>query len=162
MSLEELLISYGYSKEDANKIIDNYSLTGYKEDTLKQKTIEIFDYMNNGLNYSREEVIKMTKTLPAIYSYSIENIKEKMDFYDSIDMHRLAVVDTKQLMQSVNLSYSKYMFFKDKHVNVSMDNYRLLFTGNKLFEKRYGISKEELIEKYNYEEYKEKENGRTI
>ena len=54
------------------------------------------------------------------------------------------------------------MFFKDKHVKVSMDNYRLLFTCNKIFEKRYGISKEELIEKYNYEEYKEKENGRTI
>ena len=34
---------------------------------------------------------------------------------------------------------------------------------NKKFEKTYGVTKEEILEKYNYDEYlKEKENGRTI
>ena len=38
--------------------------------------IEIEDLKQ--LGYSQEEIIKMTKMLPAIYSYSIENIKQKI------------------------------------------------------------------------------------
>lgn len=29
------------------------------------------------LGYSKDEIIKMTKNLPSIYSYSIENMKQK-------------------------------------------------------------------------------------
>ena len=64
-------------------------------------------------------------------------------------------------MQSVNLSYARYMFFEEKQIKVSMDNYIILFVGNRQFENQYGITKEELIEKYDYEKYMEKENGRT-
>ena len=31
-----------------------------------------------------------------------------------------------------------------------MNNYRKLFLGNKIFEKTYGITKEELLKKYDY------------
>ena len=80
--LEELFISLGYSKDDYNEIINAYALTNLKEDTLFNNVKRNFDYFIR-LGYKREEVIKMTKTLPSIYSLSIENIKEKLEFYDS-------------------------------------------------------------------------------
>ena len=95
----------------------------------------------------------MTKSLPALYSYSIENIKQKITFLRTIGLGFIAIEDTKQLMQSIDLTYARYMFFKEKGIEVTRDNYRRLFYNAKIFEKQYGIDKSSLLEKYNYQEY---------
>ena len=43
----------------------------------------------------------------------------------------------------------------DKGINIDIDNYRKLFIGQKNFEKSYGITKEELLKKYDYNKFKE-------
>ena len=136
------------------------SIYGLSIESMKQKIEDIIS-----LGYTKEEVIKMTKILTSIYGLSIENMKQKIEFYDSIDMHELAVINPKQLMQSVNLSYARYSFYKDRGIDIDMNNYGKLFVGQKNFEKTYGITKKELLEKYDYNKYKEekeKENGRII
>ena len=141
----------GYSKEEVIKMTKSMpSIYGLSKENMKQKIEDIMV-----LGYSKEEVIKMTKSLPQIYSLSKENMKQKIDFYDSIGMHVLAVIDTKYLMQSVNLSYARYSFYMDKGINIDIDNYRKLFIGQKNFEKSYGITKEELLKKYDYNKFKE-------
>ena len=153
--MEELIIllcNFGYTKEESKEILNTYSLNTYKPETLKKKIEEINMYMEK-LGYSRAEVIKMTKSLPSIYGYSIDNIKQKIDFYDSIGLHELAINDTKQLMQSVSLSYARYMFYKEKSIEITDRSYKKLFIGKKQFEKAYGITKEELLEKYDYQAY---------
>ena len=141
----------GYSKEEVIKMTKSLpQIYGYSIENMKQKIEDIMV-----LGYSKEEVIKMTKSLPQIYSLSKENMKQKIDFYDSIGMHVLAVIDTKYLMQSVNLSYARYSFYMDKGINIDIDNYRKLFIGQKNFEKSYGITKEELLKKYDYNNFKE-------
>ena len=77
----------------------------------------------------------MTKTLPAIYSYSIENLKKKTEFYDEINLHELAIIDAKQLMQSVDLSYARYEFYKEQGIIIGINNYKKLFINQKRFEK---------------------------
>ena len=105
----------------------------------------------------------MTKSLPTIYGYSIENMKRKIEFYDSINMHLLAVREPKQLMQSVALSYARYQFYLSIGIIVDRNTYKKLFIENKSFENAYGITKEELLVRYPYEQYtEEKNNGRTI
>ena len=145
------LIKMGYTKEEIIKMTKSipqiYSLS---IENMKQKIEDIIS-----LGYTKEEVIKMTKILPAIYGYSIENMKQKIDFYDSIDMHELAVIDSKKLMQSVNLSYARYSFYKDRGIDIDMNNYRKLFVEQKKFEKAYRITKKELLEKYDYDKYEE-------
>ena len=153
--MEELIIllcNFGYTKEESKEILNTYSLNTYKPETLKKKIEEINMYMEK-LGYSKEEVIKMTKSLPTIYSLSIDNIKQKIDFYDSIGLHELAINDTKQLMQSVSLSYARYMFYKEKSIEITDRSYKKLFIDQKRFEKAYGITKEELLEKYDYQAY---------
>lgn len=95
----------------------------------------------------------MTKSLPQIYSHSIENMKQKIEYYDSIGLHEMPVIIPKYLMQSVNLSYARYKFLKEKNVTIDINNYSKLFYSAKIFEKQYGVTKKELLEKYNYEEY---------
>ena len=155
------LLKMGYTKEEVIKMTKSLpQIYSYSIENMKQKIEDIIS-----LGYTKEEVIKMTKILPAIYGFSIENMKQKIDFYDSIDMHELAVINPKQLMQSVNLSYARYSFYKDRGIDIDMNNYRKLFDGQKRFEKAYGITKKELLEKYDYNKYKEekeKENGRII
>ena len=155
----EDIVSLGYSKEEIIKMTKRLpQIYSYSIENMKQKIEDIIS-----LGYSKEEVIKMTKSMPQIYSLSIENMKQKIDFYDSIYMHQLAIIDSKQLMQSVALTFSRYMFYLSKGITIDMSNYKKLYMNNKQFEKQYNITKKELLEKYNYEEYlKQKENGRTI
>ena len=157
----EDIISLGYTKEEVIKMTKILpAIYGLSIESMKQKIEDIIS-----LGYTKEEVIKMTKILPSIYGFSIENMKQKIDFYDSIDMHELAVINPKQLMQSVNLSYARYSFYKDRGIDIDMNNYGKLFVGQKNFEKAYRITKKELLEKYDYNKYKEekeKENGRII
>ena len=153
--MEELIIllcNFGYTKEESKEILNTYPLNTCKPETLKKKIEEINMYMEK-LGYSKEEVIKMTKSLPTIYGLSIDNIKQKIDFYDSIGLHELAINDTKQLMQSVSLSYARYMFYKEKNIEITDKSYNKLFINQKQFQKAYGITKEELLEKYDYQAY---------
>ena len=144
----EDIVELGYSREEVIKMTKTSpSIYGYSIENMKQKIEDIVE-----LGYSREEVIKMTKSLPSIYSLSIENMKQKIEFYDEIGLHSVAVIDPKQLMQSTKLSYARYMFYKEKGITITEENYRMLFVGQKKFEKSYGVTKEELIKKYPYNE----------
>ena len=147
----EDIIALGYTKEEVIKMTKSLpSIYGYSIESIKQKIEDMI-----ALGYTKEEVIKMTKSFPPIYGLSIENIKQKIEFYDSVSMHELAVINPKLLMQSVNLSYARYSFYKDRGIDIDMNNYGKLFVGQKNFEKTYGITKKELLEKYDYNKYKE-------
>ena len=145
------IISLGYTRKEVIKMTKGLSqIYGYSIEGIKQKIDDMIS-----LGYTRKEVINMTKDLPAIYGYSKKNMKQKKDFYDSIGLHELVSVDPKQLIQSVNLSYARYCFYKDKGIDIDMNNYRKLFVREDQFEKSNGITKQELIEKYDYDKYEE-------
>ena len=101
-----------------------------------------------------KEIIKMTKILPTLFGLSEENIEEKLNFYNDINLSLIAINDTKKLMQSVELSYARYMYFKERGITIDESNYIRLFYDNKTFSKQYGITKEELLEKYKYDDEK--------
>lgn len=150
----DFLISLGYSKKEIIKMTKRVSaIYGYSIENIKQKIEDI-----EALGYSREEVIKMTKNFPSIYGFSIENIKQKIEFYNSIGLHSLAIVAPKNLMQSTKLSYARYMFFKEKGIVIDETSYRKLFVGQKQFEKQYGLTKNEILQKYPYEEWQASAN----
>ena len=145
----EDLISLGYSHEDVIKMTKFFpSLYGLNIENIKQK---IDDFIS--LRYGHEDIIKMTKTLPTLYGLNIENINQKLTFLREMHLDFIVVEDTKKLMQSIDLTYARYMFFKEKGIEITKDNYRRLFYDAKRFEKQYGIDKSTLLEKYNYQEY---------
>ena len=152
-----MFVELGYNENEYVEIVNTYSIITMKPETLMRKVKENYEFLIS-LGYSKEEVIKMTKSFPQIYGFSIENIKQKIEFYDSIGLHSLVIVAPKSLMQSTKLSYARYMFFKEKGIVIDKTNYNKLFANQKQFEKQYGLTKNEILQKYPYEEWKASAN----
>ena len=93
--------------------------------------------------------------LPSLYSLSVENISQKLKFYELIGLREMCINDASRLMQSVDLSYARYKFLENREIFITMQNYKLLFRNQKQFEKQFGITKSEILELYKYEEEKE-------
>ena len=59
----KVLIELGYSKNEAEEIVNTYPINNLKDDTLKENIKKNYSLFIS-LGYSKEEVIKMTKSLP--------------------------------------------------------------------------------------------------
>ena len=55
---------------------------------------------------------------PAILNTSLEYIKEKIEFYNSIGLHNVLIKDTSHLITSLSLVYARYMFLKEKDITI--------------------------------------------
>lgn len=139
--LEEL----GYSREDVIHTTKSFpALFGYNIENMKKKIEDI-----QKLGFSREEVLKMVIDLPQIYGYSMENITQKISFYDSIGLHEFVARSPQTLRQSTKLSYARYMVLRENGIEVTPQTGNRIFNG---FPQRIKISKEEMLEKYPYNE----------
>ena len=73
-----VMYDIGYNDKEIDKILYDSNLVFIKENTLLKKINCIYNLLIS-LGYSRADVIKMTKLLPSLYGYSIENIKQKIE-----------------------------------------------------------------------------------
>ena len=145
------LISLGYTMIDIIKMTKILpSLYGYSKETIEEKISFLIS-----LGYTMIDIIKMTNQFPALYSLSKENIKDKIKYLRDIGLEDIVINDTRQLIQSVFLTYARYEFLtKEKGIIIDESNYRKLFCGETNFKKQYGVSKNMLLKKYSYEKYK--------
>lgn len=140
------LIDLGFKNEEVLNITITFpSIFGVKIETIKEKISEIERY-----GYQKEEVFKIILSFPYILGFSKENIKEKLEFYIGVDMKGLPVLDARQLMQSIKLTNARYNFYTSRGEDININSYSKLYMNEKQFVKQYGITKEELIEEYNY------------
>ena len=94
----------------------------------------------------------MTKTLPALYSYSEENIEEKIEYYKEKGLAFIITEDTKQLMQSMKKTKARYNYLTEVMLmDIDESNYNRLFSSEKRFQKVYGVSTDSLIKTYGLE-----------
>ena len=110
------LIELGYSKKDAEEIIKAYPLTNLKDETLKENIKTNYKLLMN-LGYTNEEVIKMTKMLPALYSYSEDNITNKIDFL--IDLGY-----SKQEVLKMTINFPALYSFSEENIIEKIEYYR--------------------------------------
>ena len=147
------MIEMGYTKEEILEMTRGCpTIYSYSSDSMSERINKLVS-----LGYTKEESLAITKGFSDIFGLTTDRIKEKIEFYDSIGLHELAIEKSKNLMQSVELSYARYKFYEGKGYNIDMSNYRLLFMETQEFKNRYGMTKEELLKLYDYSKYKEKE-----
>ena len=152
------LMMLGYTKENIIKMtIIHPEILSYSIENIKQKLYDIIM-----LGYTKEDVLKMTTELPTLYGLNIDNIKQKIDFYNLINLHDMPVASPKYLMQSVYLSYARYMFFKSIGVNINMKSYAKMFNSQKAFKDVYKVSNEELLNRYRYDIFMEEKNEKSL
>lgn len=80
--LNKYLTEFGYSQDKISKIITNYELIRYKENTLLIKIKVINAYLLTFL--TKEQVIKLTTKFPQIYGYNLTTIKDKLDYLENL------------------------------------------------------------------------------
>lgn len=149
-SIIKHLISLGFTEEETIKILSTVpSLYANSNAYIESKFNDIIN-----LGYTKEETLNMVKKYPAILTLKLENIKDKKEFYESIGISNFIIIDTKNLMQSLDLTYARYQYYQSKNIEINMTNYKLLFVGSKYFLKKYGLSNETILKKYNYQESK--------
>ena len=141
------IMELGYRREEVLEMVRIYpTIYTFTISNMKKKLNEL-----TSLGYSYEKIIIMTKKFPQLYSLNIDNIREKVDFFEYIGLADLIVLKNKLLMQSVELSYARYMFFLSMGISITKDNCEKLFMTEAAFEKRYKKSREELLELYKYD-----------
>ena len=107
------------------------------------------------MGYNKGNFIKMTISLPSILGLSKENIIRKFSYYNSIGISKIILSDTKKIIQSVELSYARYNYFKEQcNLKIDYNNYRKLFAGQKSFFKSTGYTNAEVMQLYPYDEIK--------
>lgn len=134
----------GYTKQEIIKMTKFHpQIYSYKKENILKRINEIIS-----LNFTKEEVLNMTLKLPNLFGLKIETLEEKIKYLRKINLEKVIINDPKHLIQSVDLTYVRYEFLKDKNIEITMDNYRLLFLDEKEFIKRYDITKQELVNIY--------------
>ena len=138
------ILSLGFTMEEVIHIAKLFPvICSYSIKRIDDKIKYIMSF-----GYTLSNVRDMIKNYPSILSMSIENLQGKIEFYKSINLSDIVISDTKELMISLSIIYSRYMFYRDIGINIDRSNYALLFIKNKDFERRYKISKEELLKRY--------------
>ena len=103
------------------------------------------------MGYTPSQVRHITTSFPNILSLSTDNIREKIVFYDFLEISDFILEKPKFLMQSVELSYARYMFYKSRGIEITEKNCIKLFASNSSFEFSYKINKENLLKLYKYD-----------
>ena len=73
--VREYLKEIGYTNYDIEKILTTYPICNLKEETLLKNIKKNYEYFIV-IGYTQEEVLKMTKSHPPIYSY-FEDLTDK-------------------------------------------------------------------------------------
>ena len=140
----EDLIEMGYTREEILKMIKEIpAILSYSIDTMKQKRNDLEE-----LGFTKEEVIYMTKKLPALFGYSKENIKQKVEYLRKMNLEFIIFKDPKYLIQSLELTQARMNYFYEQEIKLDETNFSKLYYSHPIFEKQFGISKKELLEKY--------------
>ena len=100
MTLKEEFIKLGYTEEDYEIIRNNYAVNQIKDETLIKKLKDNFAFLLK-MGYTKEEVIKMTKSSPQIYSYSIENMKQKIEDIISLGYTKEEVIKMTKTLPAI-------------------------------------------------------------
>ncbi len=122
----------------------------YYEFVLNEENIieKINYFLEKG--YSREETRLITVKVPTVFSYSRISLDEKIGILQDANLESELLNRPSYLIQGVNLSYARLRFMLDKKLTINHKAFNYLVLDNKNFLKKFGISNDEIRERYPY------------
>ncbi len=98
--VRKYLQGFGFNDESITIILETYPICNMSEDTLLDHCKENNKWFLEN-DYTKEEIIKMGKLLPALYSYSIDNIKQKIDDLIELGYTKEEIIKMTKLLPSL-------------------------------------------------------------
>ena len=161
---------FNLDKSRIDKNIENMEKYGYTNETYRKMTVSHASLLNltnrrmnsklkglEKLGFSKDEIIYMTSVAPNLITSSVEMTKEKIEYLRYIGFGELLKRKPTILITGVATVYARYEFFKNHVPPIKIDetHHSNLFIDWKRFEKRFGITKQDLLKKYDYNLFKE-------
>ena len=124
---------------------------------------KINDRFNNLLTFGFkvEDARGIVLEFPVILGSTIENTNDKLNLYKEFGILNVIVKVPKYLIQSVELSFARYYYLNSIGIEINEENAFLLFINESVFKKRFKISKADLLDRFNYEEYLNKKKEKN-
>ena len=133
-------------------------LLSYKITVNKEKYESL---INEG--FLEEEALFIFYNMRSLFSGNFNKHLEKIRFLREIGLENVIFRTPKNLIQSNELTYARYCFLTSIGAEISADNFSKLFYDNEWFEKKYGKSRDQLLNMYDYNDYlKEKERNNKL
>ena len=161
-------------EQNLNDSLDNFNKLGYSSEVIYKMTIvhpALFSYSVERVKtrikeleycgYNRDEVLKLTCDYPAIFGSDAETLNRKLRYYNLIGLHEYILERPKDLIQSVELTYARYNFFRDSDMEMNKTNMQSLFKREEAFKKQYGFSNKGLLAIYRFSNYESCVKGKT-
>lgn len=145
------LRTYGFKDDEINKLLRNKYLSNFNlsVDNIKRK----FD-MFSSLGFTKEEIIKISTVSFYIFSKSVNCMKDTIKLYEDIGIKDVIIKNPRMLVFGNKIVYARYQYLASNGIYIDSDqNYSYLLLSKIAFEKKMGITNEELLEKYDYNKY---------
>ncbi len=170
--LQNMPTLFNLTSKRINSSFDNMQKYGFDRDTFKEMTVSHASLLNltnklmnsklqalEKLGFSKEDVINITQAAPTLITSSIEMTRDKIEYLRSIGLGSIITKSPTNLITSTATIYARYEYFKSRKPPIQIDDehYANLFITWKNFEKKYGINKEDLLQQFNYDEFKQKQ-----
>lgn len=159
--IQQTLKKFNWSREFIiTKTPGNPALYTYSPPKMCQRITDI-----EKLGFTKEESLQIASNYPMAFGGSLETLTKKINYLKQIGLRNIIINHSERLRQSVEVTYARHCYITlEEKKKISEENYGLLFLNENYFKKRFGVNKDYLRMKYNYEEYERKldENARTI
>ena len=170
--LQNMPTLFNLTSKRIGSSFDNMQKYGFDRDTFKEMTVSHASLLNltnrlmnsklqalEKLGFTKEDVINITSAAPTLITSSIEMTRDKIEYLRSIGLGSIITKTPTNLITSTATIYARYEYFKNSKPPVQIDDehYANLFMTWKKFERKYGITKEDLLAQYPYDGYNPKQ-----
>lgn len=135
----------GFTEEELNYIISkNISCLTTEIEVLIEKKNKLLE-----IGFADEEACYIIYVYPDYFSMSINNIEEKLAAMKESNTLRNLLDNPKNLIQSAELTRARYYHFVSESSEILENPYwRILYSGEKLFYRRFKRDNKEIVAKY--------------
>lgn len=145
-----------FSEQDIRYMIFRYpTITSRDAQTLDEK----FDVLTSYDDINEQTAYGMAKTFPAIMGYAADRTKSQLDLLQKENLIDNVVNTPSGLMRSVGLMYALIQYAKERHKTNDLSNITRsnIFMSNTALKRLYGVTYDELKERFPYGERTEED-----
>lgn len=145
-----------FSEQDIRYMIFRYpTITSRDAQTLDEK----FDVLTSYDDINEQTAYGMAKTFPAIMGYAADRTKSQLDLLQKENLIDNVINTPSGLMRSVGLMYALIQYAKERHKTNDLSNITRsnIFMSNTALKRLYGVTYDELKERFPYGERTEED-----